>query len=186
MRRWFLGALILCACTRTNPSAVQRTVAAPHAGGHPSLFDMSAVAPVDFSGVQPVDLAGLDFAGASPPDLAKRPADLAGSGLGIRCGAVVCPLGQGCCTADNGVTGDCVSDPNTCPTTSALLGCDGPEDCTGGALCCTTNGTDYNCTLTVLCLGGSLCDEQSQCGATAKCCPIAPGSPYRKCASACN
>lgn len=90
---------------------------------------------------------------AAKPDSAKSDASDAGgdgSTVGVKCGDAVCGVGQVCCAsgdADAGFTMTCAA---SCPSGSATLACDGPEDCKSAApICCAeieTEGTSPACT----------------------------------------
>lgn len=90
--------------------------------------------------------------------------------VGTECGTETCTTSQECCVEAGGRT--CVA-TGTCA--GVALGCDGPEDCTGGEVCCAGGGGGPGS-------GGTECRNANQCNANVcgsstdcdgtMCCPI--------------
>ena len=126
---------------------------------------------------------------AGGPD-ASAPRDLAGADqartiVGIACGGGTCTVGaEFCCTADRGVTGDCIMAANpACGSTQFL--CDGPEDCPPASPeCCVANGAaqcrPFGECATLGVQFAILCHFDPTCG-TGRCCQAPNGSPYSIC-----
>ena len=66
----------------------------------------------------------------------------AGKALGFKCTGAPgneCSLPNRCCAPADTDQGSCITDKMACPTTHALVTCDGQEDC-GGRFCCVSEG----------------------------------------------
>jgi hypothetical protein len=137
----------------------------------------------DLGGSRDLAPVAADFVVA--PDLA--------AGHSVACGNASCPLpGNGCCTATYGASGACFpGDDNGCPSLAAQkFNCDGPEDCTGGAVCCYRVANGASCMPPQACRGGGgkegyqMCHEAKTCGAQQQCCALGKLAPYSACSSA--
>ena len=124
----------------------------------------------------------VDMTMTGPPDLVPR------SIAGIACGANTCTTTlELCCTADNGVTGDCEKQQNPACGASEFL-CDGPEDCPPASPECCVNNGFANCYQSGVCAQttGSrfMCHTDADCkpfSSTALCHSPGNGSPYQIC-----
>ena len=131
---------------------------------------------------------------SSVADLSLVSTDMARTTAGIACGpATACTTSaQLCCSPDNGVSGTCEQNGDSCATLA--YHCDGPEDCApflpecclqastsvgGGASQCQSSG--YCATQAS---GQLMCHADKDCGTTLKCCAVA-GSPYAFCKTSC-
>ncbi len=108
----------------------------------------------------------------SDPSTLKPPA--AGQGNGVACGGAMCAAGQKCGTdqTHGSFQPKCVASNAAYPAASALISCDGPEDCPGQACCIESLSQISGCQAS--CAGGTfaqLCHTQGDCAAGQMCCP---------------
>ncbi|MGE0788092.1 MAG: hypothetical protein AB7S26_20645 [Sandaracinaceae bacterium] len=156
----------------------------PDAGG----FDAGASdGSIDDAG-EPGDGALADGGGGGGDG--GRPRDGGATDMGVRCGASVCARGQVCCTRPGGA-GSCMADAMTC-SGGIVLGCDGPEDCSGGQACCaalTTDGINgARCLDAAMCtapMRSAICHDASSCASGEMCCPSI-GAIDGLCAATCG
>jgi hypothetical protein len=109
---------------------------------------------------------------SSDPSSLKPPP--AGQGNGVPCAGATCPSGQKCGTDQT--TGSfrpkCVASTAAYPAATALISCDGPEDCPGQACCVESLSQISGCQAS--CETGTfarLCHAQADCAAGQTCCP---------------
>ena len=98
--------------------------------------------------------------GSTPPDAVPPP----DATIGVQCGSAVCAMGSpGCCTKTGGAP-SCMATGDTC--TGKVMGCDGPEDCTGGDTCCILNAGGTACETKTACAADGLitCNSDHDCG----------------------
>jgi hypothetical protein len=114
--------------------------------------------------------------------------------LGVVCGAETCSHGLGCCFTSRDGPEHCAA-RSDCPLMNAggFLGCDGPEDCSGGACCGSAapggGGFSTNCASDPTCPGNfTACHPGFGHCATAAGCQRAGNNclPIDTCGGVCN
>jgi hypothetical protein len=137
----------------------------------------------DLLGASPVDAArSPDDGGAS--DLAASPPDAAFA-VGVPCGGPICDTTTGlvCCEV-----GTVACMPPPCGAGIQTDGCDGPEDCSGGARCCLFVDPFFGTACSTSCsqnggMRGVICHVDDDCGPNEQCVPLEASGGIRGCIS---